>query len=196
MPSTPYRQVYSNGYLYVESQVQMELLGFTFDTRVYLREKTIRQLNRKRQPGERLRFRSKYRLARAMLVEMAAILPKGYPVYVTFDSWYASTKLIKFCRRQGWHVICALKSNRLLNGKSVKQHDQAHRRYTRIRVYAADRSHAVRYFTRCLRGCIANIREEVCVIISRRHPGSASPKYFLSADLSLSPQEALNIYRM
>ncbi len=100
--SSPYRQVYSNGYLYVESHVQMGLLGFTFDTQLYLREKTIRKLNRQRPPGKRLPFRSKYRIARAMLVEMAAILPKGYPVYVTFDSWYASAKLIKFCRRQGW----------------------------------------------------------------------------------------------
>ena len=196
--SSPYRQVYANGYLYVESHVQMGLLGFTFDTQLYLREKTIRKLNRQRQPGKRLSFRSKYRIARAMLVEMAAILPKGYPVYVTFDSWYASAKLIKFCRRQGWHVICALKSNRLLNGKSVKKHDQAlkHRRYTRVRVRAADHSHAVRYFTRNLRGRIANIREEVCVILSRRPPGSRYPKYFLSTDLSLSSQEALNIYRM
>jgi hypothetical protein len=196
--SSPYRQVYSNGYLYVESHVQMGLLGFTFDTQLYLREKTIRKLNRQRQPGQRLPFRSKYRIARAMLVEMAAILPKGYPVYVTFDSWYASAKLIKLCRRQGWHVICALKSNRLLNGKSVKKHDQAfkHRRYTRVRVRAADHSHTVRYFTRSLRGRIANIRDEVRVIISRRHPGSAYPKYFLSTDLSLSSQEALNIYRM
>jgi hypothetical protein len=196
--STRYRQVYSNGYLYVESHVQMGLLGFTFDTQLYLREKTVRKLNRKRQPENRLHFRSKYRIARAMLVEMAAILPKGYPVYVTFDSWYASAKLIKFCRRQGWHVICALKSNRLLDGKSVKKHDQAHkhRRYTQVRVRAADQSHSVRYFTRSVRGRIENIRDEVCVIISRRHPGSTYPKYFLCTDLSLSPQEALNIYRM
>jgi hypothetical protein len=181
------------GYLY--QKVGAVVLGFTFDTQLYLREKTIRQLNRKRQPGERLRFRSKYRITRAMLLEMAAILPKGYPVYVTFDSWYASAKLIKFCRRQGWHVICALKSNRLLNGKSVKKHEQAlkHRRYTPVRVCAADQSHSARYFTRSLRGRIANIRDEVCVIISRRHPSSAYPKYFLYTDLSLSPQEALGL---
>jgi hypothetical protein len=195
--STPYRQVYSNGYLYVESHVQLGLLGFTFDTQLYLREKTVRKLNRKRKSGRRLSFCSKYRMARSMLVEMAALLPKGLPVYVTFDSWYASAKLIKFCRRQGWHIICALKSNRLLNGKSIKKHDQAHkhRRYTQVRVRAADQSHAVRYFTRSLRGRIADIRDEVCVIFSRRHPGSAYPKYFLSTDLSLSPQEALIIYR-
>jgi hypothetical protein len=197
--STRYRPVYSNGYLYVESHVQMGLVGFTFDTQLYLREKTVRKLNRKRQPGKRLSFRSKYRIARAMLVEMADLLPKGTPVYVTFDSWYASAKLIKFCRRQGWHVICALKSNRLLDGKSVKKHDQAHkhRRYTRVRVRsAADPSHSVRYFVRTLQGHLTNIRDEVCVIISRRHPGSRYPKYFLCTDLSLSTQEALNIYRM
>jgi hypothetical protein len=43
---------------------------------------------------------SKYALAREMLAELAELLPKGYPVYVLFDSWYASAKLIKFCRRQ------------------------------------------------------------------------------------------------
>jgi len=54
----------------------------------------------------------------------------------------------------------------------------------------------VRYFTRTLRGRITGIRDQVCVIISRRHPGSCYPKYFLFTDLSLSPQEALNIYRL
>jgi hypothetical protein len=47
-----------------------------------------------------------------MLTELAGLLPKEYQVYVMFDSWYASAKLINFCRRQGWQVICAIKSNR------------------------------------------------------------------------------------
>lgn len=59
----------------------------------------------------------------------------------------------------------------------------------------ADQPRAVRYFTRNLRGRIANVRDEVCVIILRRPPGSRYPKYFLSTDLSLSPQEAMNLYR-
>ena len=117
-----------------------------------------------------------------MLVEMAAILPKGYPVYVTFDSWYASAKLIKFCRRQGWHVICALKSNRLLNGISVKQHDQAHkhRRYTRVRVRAADQSYAVRYFTRSARAY-------------RQHSGGSLRDHFKTAP-GFSLPEVLLVY--
>lgn len=191
------RQVYNNGYLYVESHIQIGSLGFTYDTQLYLREKKIRKLNRKRSPEKRLHFRSKYRIARAMLVEMAAIIPKGYPVYVTFDSWYASAKLIKFCRRQGWHVICALKSNRQLDSKSVKKHDQAlkHRRYNRVTVSAADPSRSVCYCTRCIKGKMNKISDKVRVIISKRHPGSHYPKYFMCTDLSLSTKEVLNIYK-
>ncbi len=60
-----------------------------------------------------------------MLVELQALLPKGHPVYVLFDSWYASAKLIKFCRQLGWHVICALKFNRRIDKKRIDQHDLA-----------------------------------------------------------------------
>jgi len=59
-----------------------------------------------------------------MLTEMADLFPEGWPVYVLFDSWYASTKLIKFCRRKGWHVLCSLRNNRCLDGKQVRYHDQ------------------------------------------------------------------------
>jgi len=31
-----------------------------------------------------------------MLVELTNLLPKGHKVYVLFDSWYSSAKLIKF----------------------------------------------------------------------------------------------------
>lgn len=99
------KQVYTNGYVYVEVHVQIGALGFLFDTRLYLREKKVRQLNRERPKEQRLHFRSKYALARSMLVELAELLPKGHKVYVLFDSWYASAKLIKFCRRQGWNEL-------------------------------------------------------------------------------------------
>ncbi|WP_376790469.1 transposase [Thermoflexus sp.] len=90
--------------------------------------------------GQCLRFKTKYKLAREMLEELRPYLPKGYQVYVLFDRRYAAGKLIKWTRRQGWHVICALKSNRKLNGVQVDQWDQRlrHKRYTRARVPAAD----------------------------------------------------------
>jgi len=45
------KQVYTNGYVYVEVHVQIGSLGFLFDTRLYLREKTVRQLNRSVRPN-------------------------------------------------------------------------------------------------------------------------------------------------
>jgi len=58
--------------------------------------------------------------ARQMLVELAQLLPKGLAVYVVFDSWYASKRLIKFCRRQNWQVICAIKSNRRIDKSTCR----------------------------------------------------------------------------
>jgi hypothetical protein len=118
------KPAYANGYVYVEVHIQIGPLGFLFDTRLYLREKKIRQLNRHRQPGRRLHYRSKYALAREMLVDLSQLLPKGYQVYVLFDSWYASAKLIQFCRRQRWQVICALKANRRIDKQRIDRYDQ------------------------------------------------------------------------
>ncbi|WP_262562692.1 hypothetical protein [Acaryochloris sp. CCMEE 5410] len=41
-----------------------------------------------------------------MLQQLQPLLPKEWRVYVLFDSWYASAKLLKFVRRQGkrWFV--------------------------------------------------------------------------------------------
>ena len=192
------KQIYTNGYVYVEVHVQIGPFGFLFDTRLYLREKTVRRLNRQRSSGERLHFRTKYALARQMLVELAALLPKGHKVYVLFDSWYASKKLIKFCRRQKWQVICAVKSNRRINQVRVAQHNQTlrHKPYERITLEAVDEHHkAPRYYTRCIRGCLEDFAEPVHAIISKKRPGDKLPKYFVCTDLTLSMQQALRYYQ-
>jgi hypothetical protein len=134
--STRKRAVYTNGFVFVEVHLQVGDLGFLYETRLYLREKTVRRLNREREPGTPpVSFQSKYRIARALLEDLAAQLPTDYQVYVLCDSWYASAKLINYCRRHGWQVICALKTNRALDGKGLKLHDQAawHTRYAQVR---------------------------------------------------------------
>jgi hypothetical protein len=138
--STRSKQAYTNGYVHVEVYVQIGPFGFLFDTRLYLRAKTVRRLNRKRSAENRLLYRSKYALAREMLVELAGLLPKGHKVYVLFDSWYASKKLIKSCRRQQWHVICAINSNRRINKVRVDQLNLAlrHKPYQQITLEAVD----------------------------------------------------------
>jgi len=192
------KQSYTNGFVYVEVHVQIGPFGFLFDTRLYLREKTVRRLNRQRSSERRLRFRTQYALAREMLVELTTLLPKGHTVYVLFDSWYASRKLIKFCRRQNWHVICAIKSNRRINQVGMSQHNQMlrHRPYERITLEAVDEHHkAPRYYTRCVKGYLEDFAEPVHAIISKTRSGDKFPKYFICTDLSLSVQQVLRSYQ-
>src|SRR5438270_7037855 len=40
------------------------------------------------------------------------------PRYVLFDSWYSSLENLKAIRSYGWHWLCRLKSNRLVNPDS------------------------------------------------------------------------------
>jgi hypothetical protein len=194
--STPTKPVYSNGTVHIEVRLQIGQLAYSYDHRLYLREQTVRQLNRQRPKAQRLHYRSKYALTQEMLTSLKEQLPSGYRIYVLFDSWYASNKLLKFCRRQGWHVICAIKSNRLLNGKKLSQwnRDLKHQRYIRVKVTATDQKERT-YLVRQLRGKLKKLPFEVCVFISKRHRGDKRPKYFLSTDLALSAQKALSTYQ-
>ena len=175
----------------VSLHVQMGDIGYRFAFRVYLREQTVRRLNRARtEDEERLAFKTKFRLAREMLEELRALLPAIVRVYVLADSWYTSAKLLKYCRRQNWYVIGALKPNRTLNGQRLDDLDRSlrHTRYTKVSV--ADHTYWVRYVT----GRLKKVSFEVGVVISRRHPGDKSPKYFLCTDLTLDAQAILAGY--
>jgi len=195
--STRKRQSWCNGYVYVELHLQIGPFGFLFDTRLYLREKKVRQLNRGRSKDKRLSYRSKYLLAREMLLELEELLPKGSQVYVLFDSWYASAKLIKLCLRRHWQVICALKSNRKLEKQRLDRyhHTLKHKPYQRITLEAVDDRRTRTYFVRTVSGHLENIWPEVYVILSKKRPGDSRPKYFLCTDRSLSAEKALKLYQ-
>jgi len=78
--STRTKPVYSNGYIYVEVHIEVGPFGFTWDTRLYLREKTVRRLNRQRGSDQpHVHFRSKYHLAREMLAGLSPELAGGLP---------------------------------------------------------------------------------------------------------------------
>ena len=193
--STKSKPRYKNGFCYVVCTMRVGSNVATIDLQLYLRQKTVRCLNRKCPKEQRLRFRSKYRIARQMLVELAPLLPKGWQVYVQFDSWYASRRLIKFVRRQGWHATCTLKCNRTLDGKRVDAHAQAlkHRWYTRVRVTTADGDQQT-YFVRRLEGRLAKVPFNVRVFFSKRHPREKSPAYIACTDLTCSAKQALQGY--
>jgi hypothetical protein len=187
---------YTNGTVHVEVRLELGMRSYVYDWRLYLREKTVRRLNRERVPSQRLHFRKKTTLAREMLGELQQLLPPGFQVYVLFDSWYAANRLLTFCRRQGWHVVCAIKSNRKLDDQKLSQWPQAlrHQRYQRVQLTATDGRQRL-YLVRPGQGRLHQLSFDVCVLISKRHPRDKHPKYFLCTDLSLSAQQILSIYQ-
>jgi hypothetical protein len=170
---------YTNGAVHVEVRLELGARSYAYDWRLYLREKTVRRLNRQRTPEQRLRFRKKTMLAQEMLAELQQLLPPGFQVSVLFDSWYAANRLLKFCRRQRWHVVCAIKSNRKLDDRKLSQWPQAlrHQRYQRVELTATDQRQRT-YLVRTLQGKLNTLPFEVCVLISQRHHRDKHPKYF------------------
>jgi len=61
---------------------------------------------------------SKVELAKELLIEAAS---RGIePKYVVFDSWYAASAVLNLLSGLGWSYIAQIKSNRKLDGKSVR----------------------------------------------------------------------------
>jgi hypothetical protein len=193
--STKSKPRYKNGVCYVVCTIRIGCNVGTLDLRLYLRRKTVRRLNRKRPKGQRIPYRSKYRIARQILVEIGSLLPAGWQVYVQFDSWYASRRLIKYVRRRRWHVTCGLKCNRKLDGKRIDKHAQVlrHRWYTRVGVTTADGDKQT-YYVRRLDGRLAAVPYDVRVYFSKRHPREKSPAYIACTDLACSAKQALQGY--
>jgi hypothetical protein len=193
--STKNRPRYKNAFCYLACTLRVGDNVATVDLRLYLREKTVRRLNRSRSPGARLPFRSKNALARQVLVALRPHLPSGWQVYVQFDSWYASKRLIKYVRRQGWQVTCGLKSNRKLDGIRIDKHAQAlrHRWYTRVGVTTADGDKTT-YYVRRRDGRLADVPYDVRVYFSKRHPREQSPAYIVCTDLACTAKQVLQGY--
>lgn len=193
--STKNKPRYKNAFCYLVCTLRIGKTVVTADLRLYVRERTVRRINRHRPPDQRIPFRSKNSLARNILEALHPLLPKGWTIYVQFDSWYASEKLIKYVRRQGWHITCGLKCNRRLNGKRIDQLAYAlrHRRYTHVRVTAADGNETT-YYVRHTTGRLTNVPFDVRVFFSKRHPREKSSAYFMSTDLTRSAQQALQGY--
>ncbi len=193
--STKSKPRYKNAFCYLVCTMRVGEQVATVDLRLYLREKTVRRLNRKRDKKNRIPFRSKYRITRTILAQLRPLLPKGWKVVVQYDSWYGSARLIKYCRRQSWHVTCGLKCNRLLSDKRIDKHAQElrHKWYTRVRVTTTDGDQSI-YFVRRRDGRLADVPHDVRVFFSKRHPRAQALSYFMSTDLSCLTKAVLQGY--
>ena len=184
-----------NGWAYLACNVVAGDWTFTFTVVPYLREKTVRRINRTRPPGQRPHFVCKYRLARAILEVCRQLIPSDVEVYVNTDAWYASACFIKYIRRQGWHFTSRVRENRTLNGQRIDQGDlaQRHRRYVPVNISAADGS-TTTYLVRHTRGRLRDVPFEVRGLVSKRHYRDRFPVYFISTALSLAPETVLQGY--
>jgi DDE superfamily endonuclease len=193
--STPRQPRYHKAFCYLECTLRVGDLTATADLRLYLRDKTVRRLNRHRPPEHRVHFRSKFHLAREILEALKPFLPADWTTYVQFDSWYASEKLLRYVHRRGWHAVCALKSNRTLRGQRLSQFAATlrHKRYTHVRVTAAD-GNTTTYHVRDAVGRLSKVPFDVRVMFSKRHPRARSWAYFASTDLARSVVETLRGY--
>jgi hypothetical protein len=193
--STPRQPRYHKAFCYLECTLRAADLTATVDLRLYLRDKTVRRLNRHRSPERRVHFRSKFQLAREILEALKPLLPTGWTIYVQFDSWYASEKLLNYVHRQGGHAVCALKSNRTLRGQRLSQVAATlrHKRYTPVRVTAAD-GNTTTYYVRDAVGRLSKVPFDVRVMFSKRHPRARSWAYFASTDLARSVVATLRGY--
>ena len=171
--------------------------GFHFPLlwRLYLRAATVRKLNKKRK-GKKLRYYSKLELTQQMLEQVLPYLPAERRVYVLFDSWYTSAKLVKWIRSQGWHVIAGLKSNRKVSGQKLTDWHHAFkgRRYQRVAVALANGRQRT-YYVRDLQGRLKGVPGEVRILISQKAPGARAPRYFLCTDTTVPVTDILNWYQ-
>lgn len=195
LESTPHQPRYVNGLAYLGCNVWVGGQAFSFDVRPYVREQTVRRINRQRPPAERIHFLSKMHLARNILQALQPLLPTDVPVYVLHDSWYASARLLKRVQQYHWHTITALKHNRKLDGHRLDQHTQAlrHQRYEQVVVTATDGT-STPYFTRSLWGRLEDLACDLRVIDSKGHPRAHRSAYFGCTDLHLETPAALQIY--
>jgi hypothetical protein len=101
----------------VTAHVVSEGCSYAWDFRPYYHEEYCR--------NHGLPFKSKNDLA----VEMIEAFPatQDEQVYVLMDSWYTSEKIINSCNRKGFHVIAAVKTNRLIcvSGVTISMADFA-----------------------------------------------------------------------
>jgi SRSO17 transposase len=88
----------------VTAHVVSEGSSYAWDFRPYYREEYCDE--------HRLSFKSKNDLALEMIEAFPAT--QDEQVYVLMDSWYTSEKVINACNRKGFHVIAAVKTNRLI----------------------------------------------------------------------------------
>jgi len=151
-------------------------LSFPVALRPYLRQKTVRSKNRKRRrqgKTSRIPLKSKYTIVRETLSQLATMIDGNIPVYVLFDSWYASAKQSDQLRQIA---------------RRIRKRD-----FIKTKVKSSD-DLSISYWVKTQQGFLNKFRDEVSIFISKMHYNDKRPNFFMCTDLSLSAGQALSFY--
>lgn len=132
-------------------------------------------------------FKSKNDLAAEMIEAFPAT--QDELVYVLMDSWYTSEKVINVCNRKGFHVIAAVKTNRLIcvSGVTISMADFAAQYIRKSDLRSVTVESQGRYWIYEYEGPVSEM-ENVKVLLSwkNEHAPSSKPQVcLLCTDLSL-----------
>jgi hypothetical protein len=136
---------------------------------------------------QRLTFKSKNDLALEMVEDFPA--KDDERVYVLMDSWYTSEKVINACNRKGFHVIAAVKTNRLIcpSGISIPIDDFAQQYIRKTDLHSVTVEGQGRYWIYPYEGPVSDT-ENVKLLLSWKDEYTASSKpqvCLLCTDVSL-----------
>lgn len=186
----------TNASRYVSVHLELGPVQFALAWRLYLKRSQVKALNRQRRAHGQpvLAYHGLTELVLEMLREIAPHLPTTCGVYVLFDAWYDNHQLQRFIHAQGWHWICAARSNRRLGRYPLAQWwtHLGHQRIIRVSMRSATRSHS--YSTRQTVGRLRRFPVPVKAILSKRARRDKTPAYFLCSDTSLSARCILKYY--
>jgi len=185
---------YGHGLVFLTLHMEYGHRQAPINWRLYIREKTVRKLNRKKPLKKRLKFKTKLTLAIEALEEVAPLLPDSVPVFVMSDSWYSADKHIRYCLKNHWDLICALKSNRLFNGKRLSHLARYSRNKSFYPVWIGSAANSTKYLVRARTGYLGSINHKVRVIASKRHNRDKRPEHFLCTKSRLGTKKVLNRY--
>ena len=163
---------------------------------LYLRQAKVKKLNRKRPKGQKLLYQSKLELAQQMLEQVKPLLPSGVPVYVLFDSWYTSAKLVQLHPPPGLARDCRDQVQpQVVRPEGLRRAPSFERTPLPTSAFGASERENPDLLGPGPYGRLRGVPDPVNVVISQKGPGHPAPRYFLCTDTHVSAQEILQRYQ-
>jgi len=174
---------------FVTSALQYGNLFIPHKARMYIKEEGAKE-------DGRFEFKTKPEIAFEEIIEPLDI-PPNLQLFVVADSWWFSEQLINSCRGLGHHVICRIKSNKLVNANGSSMQVQKYAKsiekkdFKLITIEARGKKKKYKFFEMIIE--LENIGK-ARLVITEKTTKKKDPKYFICTDLSLKAKEILTIY--